>query len=150
FPCRISKTEGYKSIPIFLRALQYTQELVPTFQKNTGDSFYWLPVIPFGTSIRKSSRNKTDKETGEKSIQSSEKEVNKDVLCYDEDCYEHIKEVNWEKVIDKSITMKCEAIFLALKWDLSLIKEIKPKKERKNKIPTEEELNEELKKRGLI
>jgi DNA polymerase elongation subunit (family B) len=137
FPCRISKNiEGYKSIPIFLRALQYTQELVPTFQKNTGDSFYWIPVKSFGTSIRKSSRNKTNKETKEKELQSSEKEVNKDVLCYDEDVYSHIKEVNWDKIIDKSITMKCEAIFLALKWDLSLIKEIKVKKERKKKCTT--------------
>jgi DNA polymerase elongation subunit (family B) len=134
FPCRISKETGtYKSIPVFLRALQYTQELVPSFQKNTGDSFYWIPVKSFGTSIRKSSRNKTDKETGEKSIQSSEKEVNKDVLCYDEDTYSHVKDINWEKVIDKSITMKCEAIFLALKWDLSLVKEVKIKKERKKK-----------------
>jgi hypothetical protein len=85
FPCRISKIEGYKSIPIFLRALQYTQELVPSFQKNTGDNFYWIPVKNFGTSIRKSSRNKTDKETGEKTIQSSEKEIAKNVICFDED-----------------------------------------------------------------
>jgi DNA polymerase elongation subunit (family B) len=131
FPCRISKTEGYKSIPIFLRALQYTQELVPSFQKNTGDNFYWIPVKSFGTAIRKSSRNKKNKETGEKTIQSSEKEVNKDVLCYDEDTQTHIKEVNWDKIINKSITMKCEAIFLALGWDISKIKEIKPKKERR-------------------
>jgi len=137
FPCRISKeVETYKSIPVFIRALQYTQELVPSFQKNTGDSFYWIPVKSFGTATRKSSRNKTNKETKEITIQSSEKEVNKDVLCYDEDTNTHIKEVNYDKVIDKSITMKCEAIFLALKWDLSLIKEIKPKKERKKKCTT--------------
>jgi len=134
FPCRISKEAGtYKSIPIFLRALQYTQELVPSFQKNTGDSFYWIPVKNFGTSIRKSSRDKTNKETGEKTLQSSEKEVNKDVLCYDEDTYEHIKEVNWDKVINKSIIDKVEHVFEALKWDLSLIKEVKFKKERKKK-----------------
>jgi DNA polymerase elongation subunit (family B) len=143
FPCRISKeVETYKSIPVFIRALQYTQELVPSFQKNIGDSFYWIPVKSFGTSIRKSSRNKTNKETGEKTIQSSEKEVNKDVFCYDEDNYEHVKDVNWDKVIDKSITMKCEAIFLALKWDLSLIKSPKVKKERRKtdrKIEKEEE-----------
>jgi hypothetical protein len=41
--------------------------------------------------------------------------------------------IDWDKIIDKSITMKCEAIFLALGWDLSLIKKIKPKKERKKK-----------------
>jgi DNA polymerase elongation subunit (family B) len=151
FPCRISKMEGYKSIPIFLRALEYTQELVPSFQKVTGDSFYWLPTLPFGKAIRKSSRNKkTKSEDGSfvVEVQSSEKEVNKDVICFDEDNLDHIKRdsfdldknvdqkvtINWKKVIDKSITMKCEAIFLALKWDLSLIKEIKPKKERKHAL----------------
>jgi DNA polymerase I len=134
FPCRITKdAETYKSIPVFLRALQYTQELIPTFQKHPGDSFYWIPVIPFGKSTRKSSRNKTDKETGEKSIQSSEKEVNKDVLCYDEDISIHITDVNWDKVINKSIVDKVEHIFEALKWDMSEIKEVKVKKERKSK-----------------
>jgi len=132
FPCRISKdAEEYKSIPVFVRALQYTQELIPSFQKNMGDSFYWIPVQPFGTSMRKSSRKKTNKETGEQSIQSSEKEVNKDVLCFDEDNYNHIKEVNWSKIIDKSIIDKAEHIFEALKWDLSEIKEVKVKKSRK-------------------
>jgi len=146
FPCRISKEVGtYKSIPIFMRGLEYTKELNPNFNKVSGDSFYWLPTIPFGKSIRKSSRNKTNKETKEVTIQSSEKEVQKDVICFDEDNLDHIKRdsfdldksvdqkvtINWEKIIDKSITMKCEAIFLALKWDLSLIKEIKPKKERR-------------------
>jgi hypothetical protein len=140
FPCRISKeVETYKSIPVFIRALQYTQELVPSFQKNTGDSFYWIPVKSFGTATRKSSRNKTNKDTKEITIQSSEKEVNKDVLCYDEDTYTHIKEVNYDKVIDKSITMKCEAIFLALKWDLSLIKSPKIKKERRKADRKKEE-----------
>lgn len=134
FPCRISKEVGtYKSIPVFMRALQYTQELIPTFQKNTGDSFYWIPVKSFGTATRKSSRNKTNKETGEKELQFSEKEVNKDVLCYDEDIYSHIKEVNYDKLINKSIIDKVEHVFLALKWDISEIKEVKVKKERKMK-----------------
>jgi hypothetical protein len=134
FPCRISKeADTYKSIPIFLRALQYTQEIVPSFQKNIGDSFYWVPIKPFGTSTRKSSRNKTNKETGERTVQSSEKEVNKDVLCFDEEKYQHIKEINWEKVIDKSILDKCEHIFDALGWEISLIKEVKEKKPRKKK-----------------
>ena len=129
YPCRISQKEGYKSIPIFLRGLEYTQELIK-FEKNVGDSFYWIPVIPFGKAIRKSSRNKTNKETGEKELQTSEKEIDKDVLCFDEETYEHIKEVNWEKVIKKSITGKCETIFEALKWDIT---EIKPIKKRKKK-----------------
>jgi len=132
FPCRISQKEDYKSIPIFMRGLAYTKELIK-FDKVVGDSFFWINVKPFGTAIRKSSRNKTNKETKEKTIQTSEKEINKDILCFDENQFEHIKEVNWEKVIEKSITGKCEAIFAALKWDITLIKEVKEKKPRKKK-----------------
>jgi DNA polymerase elongation subunit (family B) len=131
FPCRINADKIYKSIPVFMRALEYTKELLPTFEKRPGDHFYWIPVVPFGTAMRKSSRNKTNKDTGEKELQSSEKQVNKDVLCYDEDNQAHIKEINWEKVIDKSILDKCEHIFEALGWDISTIKEIKIKKLRK-------------------
>ncbi len=137
FPCKLSKSaEEYKSIPIHIRGLKYTQELVPNFEKRLGDSFYWLPIIPFGTSMRKSSRNQKNKDTGEKELKSSEKEVKKDILCYDEENYEHIKEVNWEKLIERSIYGKCEHIFEALGWDLSLIKEIKIKKTRNKKLPS--------------
>jgi len=132
YPCRISKETGsYKSIPIFLRGLEYTQELIK-FEKVTGDSFYWINVKPFGKAIRKSSRNKSNKETGEKELQFSEKEVNKDVLCFDEENYEHIKEVDWDKIINKSIIDKTEHIFEALKWDFTEIKPPKIKKLRKN------------------
>jgi len=132
YPCRISQKEGYKSIPIFLRGLEYTQELIK-FEKNVGDSFYWIPVIPFGKAIRKSSRNKKNKETEEVEIQTSEKEVDKNVLCFDEDNYKHIKEIDWSKIIDKSIIDKTEHIFEALKWDFTEIKPAKLKKERKKK-----------------
>lgn len=84
FPCRISKEkENYKSVPIFMRALEYTKELI-NFDKRPGDSFYWIPILSFGTSIRKSSRNKTNKETGKKELQYSEKEIDKDVICFDD------------------------------------------------------------------
>jgi DNA polymerase elongation subunit (family B) len=132
FPCRISQKEGYKSIPIFMRALEYTKELIK-FDKVVGDSFWWIPVEPFGKSIRKSSRNKTNKETGEKELQTSEKEIDKDVLCFDEDNFEHVKEVNWKKVIDKSILDKVKNIFLALHWNLDSVIEPKIKKIRKSK-----------------
>jgi len=39
--------------------------------------------------------------------------------------------IAWTKMIERSIISKVEHIFLALKWDLSLIKEIKIKKERR-------------------
>jgi len=41
--------------------------------------------------------------------------------------------IDWEKIIDKSITGKCEAIFEALKWDLSTAVPQKVKKVRKIK-----------------
>jgi hypothetical protein len=41
--------------------------------------------------------------------------------------------ISWNKMIDRSIISKVEHIFLALKWDLSLIKEIKIKKPKKTK-----------------
>lgn len=41
--------------------------------------------------------------------------------------------IAWDKMTERSIISKVEHIFEALKWDLSLIKEIKIKKERKKK-----------------
>ena len=133
FPCRINAEKSYKSIPIFMRGLEYTKELTK-FDKVAGDSFYWIPVIPFGKSNRKSSRNKTNKTTGVKELQTSNKEINKDVLCFDKDNFEHIIKtgINWDKVIERSIIGKSEAIFDAMDWNKELIG-IAPKKERKKK-----------------
>ena len=39
--------------------------------------------------------------------------------------------INWDKMVDKSIVVKSEKIFAAMKWDLSLIKEVKVKKAKK-------------------
>ncbi len=130
FPCKKSAEEGtYKSVPIFMRALRYTQELIK-FEKRIGDSFYWIPVENFGTDVRKSTRMKKNKETGIKELQCSEKEINRNILAFDEDNFNHIKVPNWEEIIRKSITDKCEAIFEALEWDLSEIQEIKIKKQK--------------------
>lgn len=53
--------------------------------------------------------------------------------------------IDWEKVISKSIVDKVEHVFEALKWDLSEIKEVKVKKERKIKTkPTEDGINGEI------
>lgn len=147
FPCRINAEKDYKSIPIFMRALEYTKEINSTFNKVAGDSFYWIPVIPFGKAIRKSSRNMTNKETGEKELQTSEKDIDKNVICFDENNLDYIKKdafdldknidqkvlLDWKRIIDKSILDKTENIFEALKWDVSKIKEVKEKKIRVKK-----------------
>jgi len=135
FPCRINGDKEYDSIPKFLRGLEYTQELIPTFKKQAGDSFFWIPVISIGKAIRTSRRKQKNKDTGEIIIKTSEKEVDKDVLCFDEDCYAHIKEVDWKEIINKSIIDKVEHTFEAMAWDISEIKEAKVKKLRKkNKV----------------
>jgi hypothetical protein len=114
FPCKINADKDYKSIPIFMRALDYTKELVPDFDKRPGDSFYYIFVESLGKAQRKSSRMKKNKETGEKELQTSDKEVEKDVLAFDEDNMKHIKQVDWNRMIERSILMKCDAIFEAI------------------------------------
>jgi DNA polymerase elongation subunit (family B) len=131
FPCKINNTKDYKSIPIFVRALEYSKELFG-FTKVAGDTFYYIYVEPFGKAIRKASRNMKNKETGVKEIKTSEKEINKNVLAYDDEQFDHIKNIDWKKMIDRTIIDKCEHIFTALSWDLSLIKEVKVKKIKKN------------------
>jgi len=141
FPCKISKdAEEYKSVPVHIRALGYTKELVPTFDKRVGDSFYYIYVEPFGTSTRKSTRNKKNKETGDITVEASEKEVKKDVLVFDEENLNHVKNVDWKKMLDRSIYTKLEHIFEALAWDISEIKEVKVKKLRKKRIKEDDNL----------
>jgi DNA polymerase elongation subunit (family B) len=166
FPCKINNITVYKSPPIFTRALEYSKELCG-FTKVAGDTFYYIYVEPFGKAIRKATRSMKNKETGEKEEKSSEKEIDKNVMAFDEEIFDHIKRdafdiqlnenqidqkvtVNWKKMVDKTIIGKCENIFEALGWDLGLIKEIKVKKTKKQDNLTEKEINEELKRRGLI
>jgi DNA polymerase I len=130
FPCKINNEKVYKSPPIFTRALEYSKDLCG-FTKVAGDTFYYCYVEPFGTAIRKATRSMKNKETGQKEDRTSEKEIDKNVMAYDEDTNSHVHNIDWNKMIEKTIIGKCENIFEALKWDLSLIKEVKPKKERR-------------------
>ena len=131
FPCKINSTKEYKSIPIFVRALEYATELCG-FIKNSGDTFYYVYVEPFGKAIRKSSSNRKNKVTGKIELHTSEKEIDKNVMAFDEDNFDHVKNINWVKTINRNITDKVEKIFDALKWNKELIG-IAPKKERKKK-----------------
>jgi DNA polymerase elongation subunit (family B) len=124
FPCKMSGKTDYKSLPIGLRALEYTKEIIPNFNKVPGDSFWYVPIESFGTSIRKSSRKKK----GIVELQQSETEIAKNVLCFDENFQEHIIKIDWKRVIEKSIDAKVTKIFEALKWENN---EIKPKRSRK-------------------
>ena len=53
FPCKLAnKPEDYKNVPIFVRALKYTQESLSKFKKRIGESFYYIYVKPFGNEIK--------------------------------------------------------------------------------------------------
>jgi len=135
FPCKINATKDYKSPPIFMRALKYTNEII-SFKKVPGDIFYYIYVKPFGQAKRISKRNLKNKETGKKELRTSETIIDKNVLAFDEENYQHIKEVDWNKMIKRNITDKSKHIFEAMGWTK---KEI-----------TQEEALKELQRRGLI
>ena len=106
FPCKLArKPEDYtKNKPIFLRALQNTQELLPEFNKGLGERYYFIEIIPDKNLDRKT-------------------RLAKNVLAFDKKTQEHIKSVNWKKMIEKSIIMKIKPIFEILKWQWGEITE---------------------------
>lgn len=150
FPFQIS-TKEYKSEPIFMRALQYTDEIIKDFSKDYHDSMYYIYVKPFGQAERTSSRMLKNKESGKKVLSTSNTIIKKNVLAFDNST-EHIKEVDYDKMLRRNIFDKIETIYEALNWDFSIFvpkKEKKPRKIKDQKITQEEALTE-LKKRGLI
>jgi DNA polymerase elongation subunit (family B)/ABC-type lipoprotein export system ATPase subunit len=149
FPGKLTDTE-YKSIPISLRAYNYTQEMIPDFKKSIGDIFYWVYVDSFGEAERVSKALRMNKETGKKEEQTSTKTIDKDVLAFDANIYSHVKNINWNRMIEKTITNKVEHIFEARGWEI--IKEVKVRKikksdvtlTKKERIENEKELNDVL------
>lgn len=121
FPCKINSSKDYKSPPIPVRALQYTQEIIP-FEKSSGDTFYYIYVNSFGETQRVSRRTLKNKETGIKEERTSTTTIDKNVLAIDEYNYQHAKDVNWNKMIERNIIKKCVHIFEALGWDIKEIK----------------------------
>jgi DNA polymerase elongation subunit (family B) len=120
FPCKINSEKEYKSIPIFSRALDYSKELFG-FTKNSGDTFYYCYVKSMGETTRKSKRLLKNKQTGQKEERTSETKIEKNVLAFDEEHFDHVKNIDWNKMESKTITDKCKKIFVALNWDISII-----------------------------
>jgi DNA polymerase elongation subunit (family B) len=115
FPCKIAAEKEYVNEPIFKRALRYTQDILK-FDKLAGDLFYWIYV----ESSEKDETKKTKQ--------------NKNVLAFDLEQNNHVKNIDWDKMIERNIYNKVETIFEALKWDMSEIKSevIKKKRVKKN------------------
>jgi len=133
FPSKINNAQDYKSPPIFLRALDYSKELFG-FEKNSGETFYYCYVKSLGTAERHAKQMRKSKETGEKELKESHTIVEKNVLAYDEETQNQIKEIDYDMMIKRNILDIAEKIFDALKWDKEKIGIItKPKRERKTK-----------------
>ena len=138
FPFQISQTE-YKSIPIFMRATQYTDEIIPNFSQDYHNELYYIYVKSFGTAERHAKQMRKNKETGKKELKESHTIVNKDVLAFDNNT-DHIKEVNYEEMIRRNVLDKAEKLFDCLKWNkekIGIVKKIK--RERKIDRQTKEE-----------
>lgn len=113
FPCKIQPNKEYKNVPIFVRALRYTQDIID-FKKNSGDLFYYIYVEPFGKEIKLGKRKVTKKGISE--IKQIEIKSDKNVLAFDEDQKDHVKAVDWKKMEARNIDSKVETIYEALKW----------------------------------
>jgi DNA polymerase elongation subunit (family B) len=111
FPCRVAVDKVYKNEPIFMRALKYTKEIIP-FDKRPGDLFHWIYVESFGKEERQAMRK----------VKNEQKEVivkkDKDVIAFDLDNTEHVKNVNWLKMKERNILSKATNIFEAMHWTL--------------------------------
>lgn len=113
-PCKLAKKpEDYINLPIFVRALNTTQE-VTKFKKRIGELYYWVYTLPSGS-----------------------------VMAFDKKKKDHIKDIDWSQVIRRNILMKAQTIFEALKWDIKeivpieLLKPVSKAMARKIQIDTD-------------
>jgi len=156
FPCRLSKKiEDYKNIPIFVRASQYANEVVPEFGKKIGDLFYYIYVksdeyeekaktIRYldGRKLTPSHLKSAWKEYFKedilvKDMDKKKKEEliehliisgkienktelvkgkNKNVMALNSEHKNHVKNVDWEMMLNRNIYMKLSTIFEAMGW----------------------------------
>jgi len=128
-PCKLQRQiSEYKNLPIFVRALQNTQHLTH-FEKHIGEYYYYIYTEPMKS-------RKVIKTRKIKGIETTkEEDVPIDVMAFDEGKKEHITNVDYNRMLERNIFMKCEGIFEAMKWEMNLIKPeiIKPIKEKKPK-----------------
>lgn len=96
-----------KKPPVHVQALLNTKKILPNFNKGIGENYYWIYAY------------NENKETIP--------------MAFDKDNLGHIKDIAWEKMIERNITNIIAAIFEAKQWDISALIPQKVKKERKKK-----------------
>jgi DNA polymerase I len=127
-PCKIAPNKEYKNEPIFARALRYTKEIVKDFDPRPGENFYWIYVKPFGIE------EKPGKKTVKGIIKDTITKKQKEVIAFDLEHKEHIKNIDWQKMKERNIFNKAETVFNAMQWDITNLIPVVVKKERKKKV----------------
>jgi DNA polymerase elongation subunit (family B) len=148
FPCKINKSYT-KNIPVFVKALNNTRRFVNDFNKNPGDGFYYIYVKPIvlelGTETKyycginrvtseqvEAAKKGSNITVGKKELDSAtflsrlrEKQVplteSLNVLALDDYTTDHIKEIDWDKMISRNILNKAKAVFESMHWDIAKI-----------------------------
>lgn len=108
FPCKLAREpEKYKNIPIFLRALNNTEN----YDRKVGQRFYYTFM-----------EGKDD----------SKKQM---VMAFDEEKNDHIDrtKVDWQTLIKRNIIMKLDTIFTALNWNMMEVGFVEEKKRKRKK-----------------
>ena len=95
FPCKIGNKVYDKNVPIFLRAYQNSQKVFKNFKPTKGELFYYIFVR--GT-----------KQMNVMAFTSSEEQIIARSV------------IDWDEVIRRNIISKAQAIFDAMKWDLTM------------------------------
>ena len=155
FPCKVNKKkETYKNIPIFIRALENTQDLVE-FDKVPGDLFYYIYIEPKfkGTELvfeyyEMGKSEKTDRVVQKRKLKvdeieeaneylqaqsklaedkidkypkfrkvERERKIMLNVLAFDKTVKDHVKNIDWNKMIERNVINKVEVLFEALGWE---------------------------------
>ena len=153
FPCKLSRLpEDYKNTPIQVRSLLNTQKMTSSFKKKIGENYYYIYVKPqtkakIKTRIKfknldiddivleknlsrkegiKYANNQLVTSINDKEISVlHEREKLSDVLAFDEEYQRHIKDVNWDIMIERNIHSKAKIIFQGMGWNYSEIMEDK-------------------------
>lgn len=95
-PFKIQST-NYKNIPIFLRAFRNTQKFNPSFNAESGELLYYLPVDSYG-------------------LDAEGKDI--DVMAFTNKTEKYINKerIRWDEVIRRNIDLKVDGLLEAINW----------------------------------
>jgi DNA polymerase elongation subunit (family B) len=148
FPTTLKRPlENYtKKQEIFVRAVKNTKLIMPDFMPPLGSRFWWIHVKPNAPKVAtlvyvNNVLTKTINENVDKKVLLSdpkkyeliinetdkikiihEKTITDDVIAFDKKNYNHVKNIDYDVLIEKQIVAKVEPIFEPLGWNIKKIR----------------------------